>query len=188
MKQEPKKIHPKTKQEWREWLEVNHDKESRISVILWKKHTGKPTISHQELMDEAICFGWIDTTVKRLDEDRYIRRFAKRTNNSKWSNATLSYAKRLIKEKKMSPKGMAMYKLGLKKPTIDHNLPLNPKIPEDLKKLFKKFPKAKKNFQNFSPSSRRAVLWWVDKAKLPQTRKDRIKKIFEAAKENKKIW
>ena len=72
-----------TKEGFRRWLEKNHEKEAKVAVILHKKHTAKTSPTHRELVDEAICFGWIDTTVKRLDEDRYIRNFTKRTKNSR---------------------------------------------------------------------------------------------------------
>ena len=90
-----------TRDDFRKWLMKNHNKENKISVILYKKHTNKFAPSHRELMEEAICFGWIDTTIKRLDEDKYIRNFSKRNNNSKWSDNTLRYAKDLIKQTRL---------------------------------------------------------------------------------------
>src|ERR1051325_4388110 len=91
-----------TRQKWRNWLEQNHQKTTKIALLLYKKHTGKPSLSHRESMEEAICFGWIDTTIKRLDEDRYLRRFSRRTSKSKWSENTLSYAKALLTAGKMA--------------------------------------------------------------------------------------
>ena len=78
-----KAFYPKNRQEWRNWLEKNHDKEKKVAVIKYKKHTGKPSISHKESMEEAICFGWIDTTLKRLDDERYGVTFVKRNKNSR---------------------------------------------------------------------------------------------------------
>jgi len=119
----PKRFHAKSLDEWRKWLEKNHQKETKIALVKYKKHTGKPFFTHKELMDEAICFGWIDTTVKRLDEEKYIIHFSKRGKSSRWSNATLSYAKEMIKKGKMAPFGLVMYKEGLKKPVLDLILP-----------------------------------------------------------------
>lgn len=82
------------------WLEKNHIKENKVAVIKYKKHTGKLSPNAMELMHEAICFGWIDTTVHRVDYDKYKVIYSKRTKNSKWSENTISYAKKLIKEKK----------------------------------------------------------------------------------------
>jgi len=107
--------------EFREWLRLNFDKEKRVEVIIHKKHTKKPSPSHRELLEEALCFGWIDTTINRLDENRFIRTFVKRKKSARWSENTLSYAKRLIKEKKMMPSGLICYKEGLRKFNIQKN-------------------------------------------------------------------
>ena len=98
--------------EWRDWLSKNHDKVKNVSILCYKKHTGKPGMTHKEAMHEAICFGWIDTTIKSLDEDRYIRRFVRRGKNANWSKNTLGYAKDLIKSRKMTPHGLKFYKEG----------------------------------------------------------------------------
>src|SRR3989344_889744 len=132
------------KEEFRKWLSKNHKKENKVAVIIHKRHTGKSAPSHREVMEEAICFGWIDTTIKRLDEDKFIRHFARRSKNSRWSYATLGYAKRLIKEKKMTPAGLHFYKEGLKKPTHDFGLSKNPEVPESLRKELEKNKQAKK--------------------------------------------
>ena len=99
-------INISSRKQWRNWLEKNHAKESKVSIILHKKHTGKPSITHKESMEEAICFGWIDTTLKRLDEDTYQRTFVKRNDKSKWSQNTLRYGKELIKEGLMTNAGL----------------------------------------------------------------------------------
>jgi len=103
------------KKEFRSWLLKNHIKEKKVELIINKKHTKKASPSHKELLEEALCFGWIDTTIKRLDEDKFIRTFVKRNKNSKWSENTLSYAKKLIKEKRMTSSGLIFYKEGLRK-------------------------------------------------------------------------
>src|SRR3989344_7228006 len=115
-----KKFYAKTREDWRSLLQRNHEKGSKVGLIRYKKHTGKPSPTHQEAMHEAICFGWIDTTVNRIDDEKYMIKFSKRNKNGKWSDNTLRYAKQLIKEGKMSPQGLAAYKLGLSKPTHDH--------------------------------------------------------------------
>jgi uncharacterized protein YdeI (YjbR/CyaY-like superfamily) len=74
------------REDFRKWLVKNHKNEKRVEVLLYKGHTGRKAPSHRELMEEAICFGWIDTTVKKLDGDRYIRTFTRRSEKSKWSD------------------------------------------------------------------------------------------------------
>lgn len=181
----PKKVYVKTREEWRAWLQKNHKRENKISLIRYKKHTGKPSPTHMEAMKEAICFGWIDTTIKRLDDEKYIINFAKRNKNSKWSDNTLGYAKELEKQGKMSPVGLLAYKQGLSKPTHDFGIPANPSIPENLKKVLSQ-TKTDKNFDSFSSSYKKSLLRWLLRAKLPKTRKKRINMIVDFAKNNDK--
>lgn len=181
-----KSFHPKSIKEWRRWLQKNHKKETKVFLIKYKKHTNKPTFSHKEAMDEAICFGWIDTTAKRLDDERYGNHFVKRNENGRWSNNTLKYAKRLIKEGKMSEAGLKAYKEGLKKPVIDHGLPRNPETPKELKEALEKDEKAKQNFNKFAPSYKRVYIYWVERAKRKETRAKRINEVVKRARENKK--
>jgi uncharacterized protein YdeI (YjbR/CyaY-like superfamily) len=183
-----KSFTPKNKEEWRKWLEKNHEKESKVALIKYKKHTGKPILSSKEAMEEAICFGWIDTTIKRLDEDRYIQHFSKRNKNSKWSYNTLNYAKRLIKEEKMSPFGLKMYKEGLAKLPHDHGIPKDPEVPEDLKTLLNQNKKAKENFDKLSSSARRTYLRWLLRAKMSETKNKRMKLIIDNLEKGKKLF
>ena len=161
------------REEFRKWLDKNHKKESRVAVILYKKHTGKPAPTHRELIEEAICYGWIDTTVKRLDEERFMRRFSKRTKNSTWSNNTLGYAKDLAEKGKMTEEGMKFYELGLKKPVHDDGIAKNPDMPPELEKALLKDKLANKNFQSFPPSVRKMLYRWILSGKLSETRKRR---------------
>jgi uncharacterized protein YdeI (YjbR/CyaY-like superfamily) len=178
-----KSVYAKDRKEWRDWLKKNHKKENKVFLIKYKKHTGKPSITHKESMQDAICFGWIDTTVKRIDDERYGNHFAKRTKNSRWSNNTLRYARDLEKQGKMSAFGMKMYREGLKKPVIDHGLPRNPETPKD---LIKALGKSSEKFNKLAPSYKRYYIYWIENAKRPETRKKRIKIVTQQAKENKK--
>mgnify|MGYP006423236355 CR=1 FL=1 len=181
-----KTISVPTRSYFRKWLEKNHDKETKVATILHKKHTGKSAPSHREMIEEAICFGWIDTTVKRLDEDRYIRNFTKRTKNSRWSNNTIKYGKQMIEQKKMTPTGLKFYKEGLKKPTHDQDIPKNPDIPVELKKALAKNKKARDHFEKFPPSTKKMLYRWILRGKREETRTKRIKLIVNNAKEGKK--
>lgn len=170
-----------SRNEFRSWLKKHHKKESRVAVILHKRHTGKPAPSHRELIEEAICFGWIDTTINRLDEDTYLRNFARRTPKSRWSDNTLNYARELIKKGKMSKEGLRFYNLGRAKPTHDHGIPKNPDMPVELESALSKNKKAKAGFDSFPPSTRRMYYRWLLQAKLPQTRNKRIRQLIGAS-------
>lgn len=173
---------------WRAWLEKHHLTEKKIAVIRYKKHTGKPSPTYQELMHEAICFGWIDTTVKRLDDEKYMIRFARRTEKSKWSTNTLSYGKMLLKAGRMSDHGKQRYKEGLKKPTLDHGLEANPAMPAALEVALSKDAKAKENFEKFAPSYKRMYFRWILRAKQEETKEKRILTVVQRARENKRAW
>lgn len=137
-------------------------------------------------MEEAICFGWIDTTIKRLDENTYLRHFARRNKNSKWSDNTLSYAKELKQKGLMSKEGLQFYKEGLSRPTHDHGIPKNPEMPKEIKEALEKNKTAKANFEKFPPSAKKMFYRWFLSAKTQETKNKRISLIIERAKVKRK--
>lgn len=183
-----KRINPKSQKEWRAWLEKYHDKETAVELIHYKKHTGKRAMSAQEAMDEAICFGWIDTTVKRLDDDTFLQKFRKRNSKGKWSKNTFSYAKRLIKDGKMTEVGLKAYKQGLKNPLADGGILDNPKPPEEFLEALKNNKVAEEFFNNLSPSLKKMHMRWLARAKMQETKDKRITKLVESFSERKKVW
>jgi uncharacterized protein YdeI (YjbR/CyaY-like superfamily) len=98
-----------------DWFEDNHTTKERIEFKIYKKHTGYPVPNHNEQVRTAICYGWIDTTAKRIDDDSYMRRFVKRKDSAKWSENTLRYAAELTKQGKMKPLGTNHYLKALEK-------------------------------------------------------------------------
>jgi uncharacterized protein YdeI (YjbR/CyaY-like superfamily) len=167
--------------EFRSWLRKNHKKESKLAVVVHKKHTGKKFPTHREMIEEAICYGWIDTTVKRLDEDTFMRHFSRRTDKSKWSDNTLSYAARLVTEGKMSPEGLRFYKMGKARPTHDHGIPKNPDMPIELKRALAKNAKAKRAIEAYAPSIKRALFRSILRGKQAETREKSVQKIIASA-------
>jgi uncharacterized protein YdeI (YjbR/CyaY-like superfamily) len=167
------------KKEFRNWLNKNHDKETKVGLIIHKKHTGENSPSHRELMEEAICFGWIDTIIKKLDEDKYIRFFSRRNKNSRWSYNTLGYAEELIKNKRMTSHGLKFYEQGKRKLPHDHGLEKNPNIPKELEEILNKNEKTKLAFERLAPSQKKMYLRWLLRAKRPETREKRVKQIVK---------
>jgi len=170
------------RKEFRAWLRIHHKKEHKIGLVLHKRHTGKPCPSHRALMEEAICFGWIDTTIKRLDEDTFIRYFSRRTTKSTWSDNTLRYGRELIAKGKMTAEGMRFYELGRAKPTLDAGIPKDPSMPPELKRALATDTPARRGFEAFTPSTKRMLYREYLRAKLPATRQRRIEKILEQAR------
>ena len=181
------RIKVETRQDFRSWLIKNHEKEDKIFIVINKKHTGHSYITHKEAMEEAICFGWIDTILKRIDENTYERCFVKRKANANWSKNTLSYAKSLLKQGKMTPPGIKAYKLGLKKLPHDHNRIKNPELPKDFKSALEK-DKLLEKFNSLAPSYKKYCIYFVDKAVRQETRDKRIKKIIDGLLNNKRIF
>lgn len=171
---------------WEAWLKKNHLKKDTVFLMKYKKHTGKKTFTHNEAMRVAIQFGWIDTTVKRIDDEKYGHFFRKRHKNSGWSKNTLQYAKEIATAGKMSLYGMEMYKLGLKKPTIDHGISKNPAVPDILKKALSKNKKAKLFFESLAPSYRRIYIIMVETAKRPETKEKRVKWVVDKCAKKEK--
>ena len=174
--------------DFKTWLVVHHQKEIKVALIIYKLHTGLPFPSHRSLLEIAICYGWVDTIVKRLDQDRYIRYFTQRNKNSRWSENTLSYAKELIRENQMTAFGLKWYQEGKKKKTHDHGIPKNPEMPEVLKRALEKNATAKSGFAKLPPSTTKMLIRWYLGAKQEKTQQKRIKSIIEqAVARNQKI-
>ncbi|MEK6840841.1 MAG: YdeI/OmpD-associated family protein [Nanoarchaeota archaeon] len=181
-----KRIYVFRKEDFKKWLQKNHDKEKIVELVIHKRHTGKKFPTHHELMLEGISFGWIDTIIRRIDENKFIRTFQRRNEKSSWSQNTLKYAGQLIKEKRMTSHGLAFYKSGKKKKAFDYGIPKNPKVPEDLSKELDKNRKAKENFNNLPKSIRRTYLRWILMGKTQKTRHTRTSRVINRMKE--KDW
>jgi uncharacterized protein YdeI (YjbR/CyaY-like superfamily) len=175
-----------TRKKWRDWLEANHDKTTGIWFVFYKKHSNKPTLTYDEAVEEALCFGWIDSLVNKLDDERNIQLFTPRKPKSPWSRLNKTRIKKLIAEKLMTPIGMA--KIDQAKQdgswTIYDDIE-DLVIPEDLEKSLQKLKGAHENFTNFSNSNKKMLLWWIKTAKRAETRTDRIQKLTKAAQQNK---
>ena len=101
-----KTFYAKDRKAWREWLSKNHDKEKEIWLVYFRKATGKPTVTYNEAVEEALCFGWIDSIEKGIDEERFMDRFTPRKPKSNWSPSNRARARRLIESKQMTPAGL----------------------------------------------------------------------------------
>ncbi|MBR9693366.1 YdeI/OmpD-associated family protein [Candidatus Woesearchaeota archaeon] len=178
----------RTRRQLHLWFVKNHEKESKVFLISWKRHTGKPFLTHRAQMEEAICWGWIDTTLKRIDEDRYGRYFVKRGPKGKWSTNTMGYAKQLIMGKRMQPSGLRAYKRGLQQPIADSTLGKTATMPSELKKALAKDSLAKKNFELYPPSTKKIFYRWIAQAKRSETKEKRLEKTLELARKKQKLF
>lgn len=176
----------KTRGEWRKWLEENHSVVHGVWLIYYKKLSGKPRIPYNDAVEEALCFGWIDGKIKRVNDDYYIQWFTPRRPGSRWSKLNMNRVRKLISEGKMRPEGMTVYEETVIKPELIYEIKpeSNMSLPDDLLDALKRNSEAYTNFNNFPPSSRRLYLLWLNNAKREETRAGRIVKIVDRSEKN----
>lgn len=189
MVKKTEKLYLYKRNDWRAWLKRYHKTKKEVWMVYYKKHTGKPGITYDDAVEEALCYGWIDSTIKRLDDERYAQKFTPRGSKSNWSELNVQRAKKMIKAGRMTKVGLLLFKEvdkygkkgTVKKPSMEKLV-----IPPELKKALAKNKKAQENFGNFAPGYRRLYIGWITSAKKEETRKKRIKLVVEWAGQNKK--
>ncbi|AXG70523.1 bacteriocin-protection, YdeI or OmpD-Associated [Kordia sp. SMS9] len=171
--------------EWRAWLEEHHDTSSGVYLIFYKVSSATESMRWEEAVKVALCFGWIDSTVKKLDEERRRQYFCPRNPKSVWSKLNKSYIVELIAAEKMHESGslkmIAAMKDGSWTALDDVE---NGVIPKELQTAFEANPTAFENYQNFSPSYRKSYLYWLNQAKRATTREKRIAEIIRLCAAN----
>lgn len=180
-------FYPKSRQEWREWLQNNHDKKQSVWLIYYKKKSNIPTVIYSEAVDEALCFGWIDSKSKPLDEHKFMQFFSKRKEKSVWSKVNKEKIERLTKEGLMTKAGYEIIETAKQNGSwtiLDQAEALI--IPDDLEKEFQKRNNAKEYFLSLSRSDKRNILQWLILAKRQETREKRINEIVELADKKQK--
>ncbi len=180
-------FHARTRNEWRKWLEKNHQSEKSVWLIIYKKESDTPSVYYPEAVDEALCFGWIDSKPNKRDNTSYYQFFAKRNPKSNWSKVNKEKAAKLIEQGLMQRAGLEMIEIAKQKGTwtaLDEVENIN--LPADLHAQFSKNKTAFDNWENFPRSSKRGILEWIMNAKKPETRQKRIEETVSLAEKNMK--
>jgi uncharacterized protein YdeI (YjbR/CyaY-like superfamily) len=177
-----------SRDEWRKWLEQNHAKCDGIWVIYFKKHTRKETLTYNEGVEEALCFGWIDSIVKSIDIERYKQRYTPRRKNSIWSEVNKKRAEKMIQEGKMTKSGLKVIAEAKENGQWEkaYGARIKPKMPEDLEIALNKNKKAFSHFINFAESYQTTYIYWLNSARREETRLKRIEQIVKLSEQNKK--
>jgi len=177
-----------TRDEWRDWLAANHAGCPGIWLIYHKKHTGVPRVDYDDAVEEALCFGWIDSTVKRLDDARFMQKFTPRKDGSKWSAHNRRRAEELIGSGLMGPAGLAKVEAGKKSGEWDKALEdrVDRPVPPELADALEGDPEAAANFRRWTPTQRKYVINHVAEAKKHETRVRRAAKVVAMARVNKR--
>lgn len=175
-------FYPTSVQEWRDWLQKNHIDKQSVWVVCYKRNSNKPTISWSEGVDQALCFGWIDSTRKSLTEESFIQFYTKRKPTSVWSKINKEKIALLQSQNLIAPAGLACVEIAKKNGNwtiLDEVEELI--IPDDLEQAFLLFPGSKDYFIGLSKSVRKQFLHWIVVAKRIETRQNRINEIVQAA-------
>ena len=183
----PNSTHPLTRAEWRAWLSANHTRTEGVWLVTFKKATGKPRVEYDEAVEEALCFGWIDSKPNKLDAERSLLWFAPRKAGTGWSKPNKERVERLIAEGVMTPAGLAKIEAAKADGSwtaLDAVEALE--LPPDLRAALQSNPPAATYWEAFPRSIKRGILEWILNAKSPQTRARRIQETAELAAENRR--
>ena len=185
MEEKINSFHAKTRTSWRSWLKKNHQIKESVWLIIYKKQSKIPSIYYPEAVEEALCFGWIDSLANKRDEISYYQFFSKRKPKSNWSKVNKQRVADLIEKGLMTAEGLKMVDLAKQSGTwIKLNEVDDIVLPEDLKKMFNKNKLAFRNWNRFAKSSQRVILGWILNAKRDETRQKRLKETVELAERN----
>ncbi len=170
---------------WHAWLGEHHSSEKELWMVFFKKHTGLTNISYDDAVEEALCFGWIDSLIKKLDQDRYARKFTPRTNTAKWSELNLKRVKKLKAEGRMTPAGLAKIDASAKPAPSPSRRSLE--LPACFRAALAGNKAARLFFEQLAPSYRRNFISWVHSAKRETTRQRRLTEAIKLLENRQKL-
>lgn len=182
-------IYVTNREDWRSWFEQNHLKEKEVWLIYYKKHTGKPCIPYNDAVEEALCFGWIDSIVKRIDDERYMQKFSPRKDRSNWSESNKKRVRKLIDAGRMTRAGLEKIEAAKKNGSWDRMIASETsyKTAIELEKVLALNTTAKEFFNSLSLSHRKQYIGWVASAKKEETRQRRAKEALRLLSKKKTL-
>lgn len=183
----PNSVHPETRAAWRAWLETHHARPDGVWLVSWKKDSGRPRFDYAEAVEEALCFGWVDSLPRKLDARRSMLWFAPRKAGTGWSKPNKERVERLLAAGLMTPAGLAKVdaaKADGSWAKLDAVERLE--VPADLAAALAELPPAADHFDAFPRSAKRGILEWILQAKRPETRAKRVAETARLAQENKR--
>jgi len=178
-----KTLDARNSEAWREWLARHHHSESEVWLVFYKRQSGRPSIAYLDAVDEALCFGWIDSLIQRLDDDRYARKFTPRKPDSKWSDANRKRFAQLQASGRLAP-------AGLRRAPTDRSYAPRPspsKVPRYIQEALESRPAAWNYFASLAPSYRRLYIAWIDSARQPGTKARRLREVLGLLAAGKKL-
>lgn len=185
-----KQVQLSTRNQWRRWLAANHRKETDgIWLVFYKKAAGRPTLDYDASVEEALCFGWIDSIIRRIDDDQYCRKFTPRRKGSQWSSTNKKRAENMVKECKMTEFGLAQIETAKKSGIweLDPTPVINLNLPQELSEALAQNKKAKDFFEKLAATYQKQFIGWIVTAKRPETRSKRLKETLGLLARGKKL-
>lgn len=185
-----KTIYISNRAKWRAWLEANHDTATEVWLVYYKKKTARMCVDYDASVEEALCFGWIDSLIKSLDDTKFARKFTPRKVNSPWSLTNKMRVKRLIKDGLMTEHGLQKVEAAKQAGTWDKPVQkpaFTFEIPEEFTKALRMDKRAEETFSRLAPTYQKQYLGWMEAAKRPETKKKRIKEALRLLAEGKKL-
>jgi uncharacterized protein YdeI (YjbR/CyaY-like superfamily) len=179
-----KTLDARTPEQWRRWLAAHHDSESEVWLVFHRRHTGRASIAYEDALDEALCFGWVDSLIKRLDDGRYARKFTPRRADSIWSTANRKRYAQLKVSGRLMPAGLNRAPTDRR---YDVRRPLPSRVPQYIQDALRKRPKAWRSFESLAPSHRRRYVAWIDFAKQQETKMRRLQEAIRLLAAGKKL-
>jgi uncharacterized protein YdeI (YjbR/CyaY-like superfamily) len=181
-----KTLYVTSREEWRAWLTEHYQSETEVWLIYYKKHTGRPRISYDHAVEEALCFGWIDSIGKRMDDEKFAQKFTPRRDWTNWSVLNKRRVRKLIREGRMTEAGLAKIDLAmLGQEAKAKQSKGDPDIPRFVKQALMANAKAWENFQNLTPSRRRTYVQLIMDAKKEETRARRLREAISLLEQSK---
>jgi uncharacterized protein YdeI (YjbR/CyaY-like superfamily) len=179
----------KSSDEWRDWLSQNHDKEKEAWLILYKKESGKGGMSYSEALEEALCFGWVDGKIQRIDDEKFALRFSPRKPRSGWSKRNREKAELLIAQGRMTDTGMARIEEAKRNGVWEkaYSSSTAETMPADLESALSGNRTALHNFNNMANTYRNMFIRWLNRADNEEIRKQRVEEIVKRAERNIKV-
>jgi uncharacterized protein YdeI (YjbR/CyaY-like superfamily) len=185
MRDEAELVQPATRAEWRRWLERNHARRTGVWFVSWRTHTGKRRVEYDDAVEEALCFGWIDSQARTIDEERSAVWMSPRKPGSGWSRSNKERIARLERAGLLAPPGIAAVEVAKANGSwtlLDSVEALEE--PGDLARALDAEPAARRHFDAFPPSARKQILYWIASAKRDETRRRRIEEAVRLAGQN----
>jgi uncharacterized protein YdeI (YjbR/CyaY-like superfamily) len=178
-----KTLDVRSRARWRDWLDANHLSASEIWLVFHKAHTGTTSIDYEDSVEEAICYGWVDSLIRRLDDDRYARKFTPRKTDSFWSDSNRRRYAKVEALGLLAPAGRARAPTANRYP----RRPKRPVVPPYIERAFKAEPRAWATFERLTPRERTLYVGWIENAKREETKAKRIERSVRQLAAGKKL-